>query len=191
MDVIVGSLMSGFAVALKPINLFYALLGAILGTITGVLPGIGPTAAMTILLSFTLGIDATSAMIMFAGIYYGAIYGGSTTSILLNIPGEAASVITCIDGYEMAKKGRAGAALTVAAVGSFVAGTISIIGLMIGAAALSNLALKFGPPEFLAIGVCGLVILVRLSNAPPLKSMMMVFFGMAVATVGIDLMSGN
>jgi putative tricarboxylic transport membrane protein len=191
MDVIVGSLMSGFAVALKPINLFYALLGAILGTITGVLPGIGPTAAMTILLSFTLGIDATSAMIMFAGIYYGAMYGGSTTSILLNIPGEAASVITCIDGYEMAKKGRAGAALTVAAVGSFVAGTISIIGLMIGAAALSNLALKFGPPEFLAIGVCGLVILVRLSNAPPLKSMMMVFFGMAVATVGIDLMSGN
>ena len=190
MDVLVN-LMSGFAIALQPINLFYALVGAILGTVTGILPGLGPTAAMAILLCFTVGLEPTSAIIMFSGIYYGAMYGGSTTSILLNIPGEAASVVTCIDGYKMAQKGRAGAALTVAAVGSFVAGTISIIGLMTGATALSNLALKFGPPEFLAIGVCGLIILVRLINAPPLKSLMMVFFGMAVATVGIDLISGN
>jgi putative tricarboxylic transport membrane protein len=190
MDVL-ANLMSGFAIALQPINLFYALVGAFLGTVTGILPGIGPMAAMAILISFTLSLEATSAIIMFSGIYYGAMYGGSTTSILLNIPGEAASVVTCIDGYKMAQKGRAGAALTVAAVGSFVAGNISIIGLMTGATALSNLALKFGPPEFLAIGVCGLIILVRLINAPPLKSLMMVFFGIAVSTVGIDLISGN
>jgi len=190
MDLLLNSLISGFAIALQPINLFYALVGAILGTVVGVLPGIGPLGAMAILLSFTLGIDATGAMIMFAGIFYGAMYGGSTTSILMNIPGESASVVTCIDGYAMALKGRAGAALTVAAVGSFVAGNISIIGLMIGAAALSSLALMFGPPEFLAISVCGLIILVRLSDAPLLKSVMMLLFGMAVATVGLDILTG-
>jgi len=152
MDIWSG-LLAGFATALKPLYLYYALLGAILGTITGVLPGLGPLGAMAILLSFTLKLDATAAMILFAGIYYGAMYGGSTTSILLNIPGEAASVVTCIDGYRMAQKGRGGAALTVSAVGSFVAGTISIIGLMVAASLLANVALKFGPPEFFAIGV--------------------------------------
>src|SRR5512135_1907503 len=154
-------LLSGFSIALNPIYIYYALLGTILGTITGVLPGLGPLGAMAILLSFTLTMDATGAMILFAGIYYGAMYGGSTTSILLNIPGEAASVVTCIDGYKMARKGRAGAALTISAVGSFVAGTISIFGLMIAASALANVALKFGPPEFFAIGVCGLVLLAK------------------------------
>ena len=145
-------LMGGLASAITPLYLYYALLGAVLGTITGILPGLGPLGAMAILLSFTLNMDATAAMILFAGIYYGAMYGGSTTSILLNIPGEAASVVTCIDGYEMAQKGRAGAALTVSAVGSFVAGTISILGLMVVALFLSTVALKFGPPEFFAIG---------------------------------------
>ncbi len=143
------------------------------------------------LLSFTLSLDATGAMILFAGIYYGAMYGGSTTSILLNIPGEAASVVTCIDGYEMAKKGRAGAALTVSAVGSFVAGTISIFGLMVAASLLANLALKFGPPEFFAIGVCGLVLLVRLSGGALLHSLIMVLLGMAVATIGLDFITGS
>ncbi len=190
MDVLVN-LMSGFAIAMQPSNLFYALVGVFLGTITGVLPGIGPTAAMTILISFTLGLEATSSTIMFAGIYYGAMYGGSVTSILLNMPGEAASVVTCVEGYQMAKKGRAGAALTMAAIGSFVAGTISIVGLMIGAVFLSSLALKFGPPEFLALGVCGLIMLVRMIDAPLLKSLIMVLFGMAVVSVGVDPMSGN
>jgi len=132
MDVL-HQLMMGFQVAATPINLLWALIGAFVGTIVGVLPGIGPLGSMAILLSFTLKMDATTAMIFFAGIYYGAMYGGSTTSILLNIPGEAASVVTCIDGYKMAQKGRAGAALTISAVGSFVTGTLSIIGLMFAA----------------------------------------------------------
>src|SRR5512147_747566 len=157
------SLWSGFSIALNPLYLYYAFLGTILGTITGVLPGLGPLGAMAILLSFTLTMDATGAMILFAGIYYGAMYGGSTTSILLNIPGEAASVVTCIDGYQMARKGRGGAALAVSAVGSFVAGTLSIIGLMFAASILADAALKFGPPEFFAIGAIGLLFLVRLS----------------------------
>jgi putative tricarboxylic transport membrane protein len=145
---------------------------------------------MAILLSFTLSLDATGAMILFAGIYYGAMYGGSTTSILLNIPGEAASVVTCIDGYKMARKGRAGAALTVSAVGSFIAGTISIFGLMIAASMLANVALQFGPPEFVAIGVSGLVLLVRLSGGSLLHSFIMILLGMAVATVGLDFVTG-
>jgi len=184
------SLSSGFSTALQPLYLYYALLGTILGTIVGVLPGLGPLGAMAILLSFTLNLDATAAMILFAGIYYGAMYGGSTTSILLNIPGEAASVVTCIDGYKMAQKGRAGAALTVSAVGSFVAGTISIFGLMVAASMLANVALQFGPPEFVAIGVCGLVLLIRLSGGSLIKSMIMILLGMAVATVGMDFVTG-
>jgi putative tricarboxylic transport membrane protein len=170
--------------------LLYALVGAILGTITGVLPGLGPLGAMAILLSFTLTMNATGAMILFAGIYYGAMYGGSTTSILLNIPGEAASVVTCIDGFQMSKKGRAGAALTVSAVGSFIAGTISILGLMFATLFLSDVALRFGPAEFFAIGVCGLILLVRLSGGSTLQSVIMILVGMALATVGVDFLSG-
>ena len=184
-------LLGGFATALKPLYLYYGLLGAILGTITGVLPGLGPLGAMAILLSFTLSMDATGAMILFAGIYYGAMYGGSTTSILLNIPGEAASVVTCIDGYKMAQKGRAGAALTVAAVGSFIAGTISILGLMVVALFLSDIALRFGPAEFFAIGVCGLVLLMRLSGGSLLQSFIMILVGMALGTVGVDFLTGT
>jgi putative tricarboxylic transport membrane protein len=187
---IVQGLFHGFSLALSPLYLYYALMGAILGTIVGVLPGLGPLGAMAILLSFTLKLDATGAMILFAGIYYGAMYGGSTTSILLNIPGEAASVVTCIDGYQMAQKGRAGAALTVSAVGSFIAGTISILGLMGVALFLADIALRFGPPEFFAIGVCGLALLVRLSEGSPLQSFIMILLGMALATVGVDFLTG-
>lgn len=161
---IAHNLFGAFAIACKPLYLYYALLGAILGTIVGVLPGLGPLGAMSILFSFTLKLDAIGAMILFAGLYYGAMYGGSTTSILLNMPGEAASVVTCIDGFKMAKKGRAGAALTVSAVGSFIAGTISIIGLTIATLFLADVALRFGPPEFFAIGACGLALLVRLDR---------------------------
>jgi len=184
------SLLGGFGTALKPLYLYYALVGAILGTITGVLPGLGPLGAMAILLSFTLTMDATGAMVLFAGIYYGAMYGGSTTSILLNIPGEAASVVTCIDGYKMSQKGRGGAALAVSAVGSFIAGTISILGLMVVALYLSDIALRFGPAEFFAIGVCGLVLLVRLSGGSLLQSFIMILVGMALSTTGVDFLTG-
>lgn len=184
------SLLGGFATALKPVYLYYALIGSVMGTITGVLPGLGPLGAMAILLSFTLTMDATGAMILFAGIYYGAMYGGSTTSILLNIPGEAASVVTCIDGFKMAQKGRAGAALAVSAVGSFIAGTISILGLMAAALFLSDIALRFGPPEFFAIGLCGVILLVRLSGGSLLQAFIMILLGMAVATVGVDFLTG-
>jgi putative tricarboxylic transport membrane protein len=174
MDVL-NQLMMGFQVAATPVNLLWALIGAFVGTIVGVLPGIGPLGSMAILLSFTLNMEATTAMIFFAGIYYGAMYGGSTTSILLNIPGEAASVVTCIDGYKMAQKGRGGAALTISAVGSFVAGTLSIIGLMFAASILADAALKFGPPEFFAIGAIGLLFLV----------------GLALSTIGTDRLHGS
>jgi putative tricarboxylic transport membrane protein len=187
---IAHSLGAGFATAFTPLYLYYALLGTILGTITGVLPGLGPLGAMAILLGFTLTMDPTGAMILFAGIYYGAMYGGSTTSILLNIPGEAASVVTCIDGYQMTQKGRGGAALTIAAVGSFIAGTISILGLIVVALFLSDIALRFGPPEFLAIGVSGLILLIRLTGGPILQSLIMILVGMALATVGVDFLTG-
>jgi putative tricarboxylic transport membrane protein len=187
---IITNLLNGFAIALQPDYMLYALLGTVLGTITGVLPGLGPLGAMSILLGFTLKLDATGALILFAGIYYGAMYGGSTTSILLNIPGEAASVVTCLDGYQMAQRGRAGAALTVSAVGSFIAGTLSIFGLMVACPFLSNVALKFGPAEFFAIGVFGLILLVRLTGGSTLKSIMMILLGMALGTVGMDLETG-
>jgi putative tricarboxylic transport membrane protein len=187
---IFSSLMHGFGTALQPVYIFYVLIGTILGTITGVLPGLGPLGAMAILLGFTLKLDATGAMILFAGIYYGAMYGGSTTSILLNIPGEAASVVTCLDGYKMAQKGRAGAALTVSAAGSFFAGTVSIFGLMVACPFLANVALKFGPPEFFAIGIFGLALLVRLTGGSVLKSLIMILIGMMVGTVGMDLETG-
>ncbi len=186
-----SNLTLGFSTALQPLYLLIAFFGAVMGTITGILPGFGPLAAMSILLSFTLHLDATGAMILFAGIYYGAMYGGSTTSILLNIPGEAASVVTCIDGYKMAQRGRGGAALTVSAVGSFVAGTISIIGLMVASTFLANVALRFGPPEFFAIGVCGLTMLVRLNTGPMIKALLMVLLGLALSMVGMDTITGT
>ena len=141
------SLAHGFAIAFQPDNLWYAFIGCLVGTLVGVLPGIGPLAGISILLPVTFGLNATQAVIMLAGIYYGSQYGGSTTSILMRIPGEASSVMTCIDGNAMAKKGRAGAALCIAAIGSFIAGTFGIVMLTLIAPPLAALALKFGPPE--------------------------------------------
>ena len=136
----------GFSVALAPSVLLYAFVGCVVGTLVGVLPGIGPLAGISLLLPASFGLDATSAIVLLAGIYYGAMYGGSTTSILMRIPGEAASVMTCIDGYEMTRQGRAGPALAIAAIGSYIAGTVSIVGLMLLAPPLASFALRFGPP---------------------------------------------
>jgi putative tricarboxylic transport membrane protein len=184
------SLLYGFSVSLTPINLFYCALGVLLGTIVGVLPGIGPLGGITILLPTTFGMEPVSAIIMLAGIYYGAMYGGSTTSILVNIPGEAASVVTCFDGYQMARKGRAGPALSIAAFGSYIAGTLSVLGLMLLAPLLAALALRFGPPEQFSLMVLGLVILAYMGTGSVLKALMMIVLGLALAAVGIDHLSG-
>src|SRR5512144_596178 len=148
---ILSNLGAGFAVAITPINLLYCFLGSFIGTAIGVLPGLGRPATIALLLPVTYGISATSAVILLAGIFYGAMYGGSTTSILLNIPGEAASVVTCLDGYKMARQGRAGPALGISAMGSFVAGTISLVGLSLIAPSLARAALTFGPPEYFTV----------------------------------------
>jgi len=184
------SLLYGFSVSLTPANLLYCALGVVLGTIVGVLPGIGPLGGITILLPITFGMEPVSAIIMLAGIYYGAMYGGSTTSILVNIPGEAASVVTCFDGYQMARKGRAGPALSIAAAGSYIAGTLSVLGLMLLAPMLARLALKFGPPEQFSLMVLGLVILAYMGTGSVLKALMMIILGLTVAMVGIDHLSG-
>src|SRR6185503_3430755 len=155
----IDSLLLGFSVAFQPGVLLYAFLGCVVGTLVGMLPGIGPLAGISILLPVTFGLDATKAIVMLAGIYYGSQYGGSTTSILMRIPGEAASVMTCIDGYAMAQKGRAGAALCIAAVGSFIAGTFGVIALTVIAPPLGAFALRFGPPEYTALLIVGLIFL--------------------------------
>ena len=189
MDIFSG-LLQGFAVALSPINLLFAFLGAVIGTIIGILPGIGPLGTMALLLSITYGLDPVTGMILFAGIYFGAMYGGSTTSILLNIPGEAASVVTTIEGYQMARKGRAGAALAVAAVGSFIAGTLSLLGLSFMAPTLAEAALKFGPWEYFAVALAGLMIMSRLQGGNLLRSLMMISFGLTLGTVGMETVAG-
>ena len=183
-------LMQGFAVSLTGPNLLACTFGVVVGTLTGVLPGIGVTGTMALLLPISFGMDLTTALIMFAGIYYGAMYGGSTTSILVNLPGEAASVVTALDGYQMAKKGRAGAALTVSAIGSFVAGTLSLVALTFFAPLLAKAALKFGPPEYFAIALFGLVILTNLTGKNPLKSLLMVLVGIMLSTIGMDALTG-
>ena len=146
-------------VALQPVNLFYCFIGCVAGTLVGVLPGIGPTSAVALLLPTTFHMTPISAIIMLSGIAYGSAYGGSTTSILVNVPGESCSVVTCLDGYQMARRGRAGAALGIAAFGSFIAGTIGVVGLMLLAPPLAEAALKFGPPEYFALMILGLTIL--------------------------------
>jgi putative tricarboxylic transport membrane protein len=180
----------GFSVALSPSVMLYAFIGCLIGTLVGVLPGVGPLAGISLLLPATFGMDATRAIVMLAGIYYGAMYGGSTTSILMRIPGEAASVMTCIDGYAMARKGRAGAALAIAAVGSYVAGTVSIVGLMLLAPPLAAFALRFGPPEYFALLLFGLLVLAYMSAGSMLKSLAMAALGLLLGMVGIDQMSG-
>ena len=185
------SLWLGFSVALQPAVLWYAFIGCIIGTLVGVLPGIGPLAGISILLPLTFGLNATNAIVMLAGIYYGSQYGGSTTSILLRIPGEAASVMTCIDGNAMARKGRAGAALCIAAVGSFIAGTFGVIVLTVIAPPLAGFALRFGPPEYTALLVLGLVFLAYMSTTSLARTLLMAAFGLLLGTIGIDVMTGH
>jgi putative tricarboxylic transport membrane protein len=162
-----------------------------MGTIVGILPGIGPSASIALLIPITYGMDPTSALIMMAGIYYGTKYGGSTTAILIRTPGEAASVMTSIDGYEMARKGRAGAALAVSAIGSFIAGTIGVVGLTIFAIPLSSMALKFGPSEYFTLMLFAMTAVASLSGKSPAKGMLSTIFGLMIATIGIDLQSGQ
>ena len=180
----------GFSVALSPPILFYAFVGCVVGTLVGVLPGVGPLAGISLLLPATFGLDATRAIVMLSGIYYGAMYGGSTTSILMRIPGETASVMTCIDGYAMARKGRAGAALAIAAVGSYVAGTVSVVGLMLLAPPLASFALRFGPPEYFALLLLGLLVLAYMSGGSMLKGLAMSALGLLLGMIGIDQMTG-
>lgn len=189
MDVLEG-LGYGFSVLFTPGNLAAALIGALVGTLVGVLPGIGPVGSMALLFPVTVTFGPVTAVIMLAGIYYGSMYGGSTTSILMRIPGEAASVITAVDGYQMAQRGRAGAALAVSAVGSFVAGTVGLVALMMAAPLLADWALAFGPPEYFMIALLGLIALSRLSSGSLWRGLLMLMLGLALATVGTDTVSG-
>src|SRR5205823_1075013 len=175
---------------LAPNVLLYAFIGCVIGTLVGVLPGVGQLAGISMLLPASFGLDATSAIVLLAGIYYGAMYGGSTTSILMRIPGEAASVMTCIDGYEMTRKGRAGPALAIAAVGSYIAGTISVVGLMLLAPPLASFALRFGPPEYFALLLLGLLVLAYMSGGSMVKGLAMAAFGLLLGMIGIDQMTG-
>ena len=184
-------LISGFAIATTVANLMYCLLGAIAGTLVGILPGLGPIAGIALLIPVTLGLNPTSAIIMLAGIYYGAMYGGSTTSILLNVPGETASVITCIDGYQMAQKGKAGPALAMCAIGSFIAGTLAIFGMVFLAPPLADAALAFGPAEYFSLMVCGFIVLSNVTGSSLLKSLMMAVAGLIIGTVGLDPVTGD
>jgi putative tricarboxylic transport membrane protein len=181
----------GFQVALQPINLLYCFVGVFIGTLVGVLPGLGPAAAIALLLPSTFAASPLSAIIMLAGIYYGAMYGGSTTSILVNIPGEAASVVTCLDGHAMARQGRAGAALGIAAFGSFIAGTLSVVVLTFLAPFLSRVTLRFGPPEYFTLMILGLTLLTFFARESMLKALMMAAVGLLCGTVGQDTISGR
>jgi putative tricarboxylic transport membrane protein len=184
-------LLGGFATALTLKNLGYCLAGAVVGTLVGILPGLGPIAGIALLIPATFGLDATAALIMLAGIYYGAMYGGSTTSILINVPGETASVITCLDGYKMAQQGRAGPALAIAALGSFVAGTIAIFGLVLIAPPLARAALAFGPAELAALMIFAFVVLSNVTGGSLTKALMMVVVGLILGTIGLDPVTGD
>jgi putative tricarboxylic transport membrane protein len=189
MDVL-KDLFFGFGVALQPVNLLYCFFGVFIGTLIGVLPGVGPASALSLLLPITFYVPPVSTIILLAGITYGAMYGGSTTSILVNIPGEAASVVTCLDGYQMARKGRAGPALGISAFGSFIAGTITIFILIFLAPTLASMALKFGPPEYFALMVLGLSIMVYLAKGSIINALIVVCFGLILGTIGLDQMTG-
>jgi putative tricarboxylic transport membrane protein len=179
-------LMQGFATAVTPTNLLLCLMGCLWGTAVGVLPGLGPLAGMALLLPLTYSLDPTGAVIMLAGIFYGAMYGGSTTSILLRIPGEAASIVTCIDGHEMARKGRGGAALTIAAVGSFIGGSLSVIGLMVAAPLVANAMLAVGPAAEAVLMAMALIVVAFVSSGPAVKTLAMIALGLVIATIGLD-----
>jgi putative tricarboxylic transport membrane protein len=184
-------LLHGFNVAFQPINLLYCFVGVLAGTLIGVLPAIGPPAAVALLLPSVYSLNPVSAIIMLAGINYGAMYGGSTTSILVNVPGEGCSVVTCLDGYQMAKKGRAGPALGIAAFGSFIAGNMSILGLMLFAPTLARMALRLGSPEYFTLMVLSLTMVSYMVRGSMVKALMMVAWGLILSTVGIDIISGK
>jgi putative tricarboxylic transport membrane protein len=188
---ILNNLLNGFAIALTPNSLIFCFIGVLLGTLIGVLPGIGPTAGIAMLIPISSGMDPTTAIIMLAGMYYGSMYGGSTTAILINTPGEAASVITAVDGYQMARQGRAGAALSMAAIASYVAGTASLIGLMLLAPPLAELALRFGPSEYFALMLLGMTIVVGLAGKSLTKGLISAAIGMMLATIGLDPQDGS
>ncbi len=185
-----SNLFLGFQVALSPQNLVFCFVGCLLGTLIGVLPGIGPVTGVALLIPITYGLDATTALITMAGVYYGAMYGGSTTSILLNVPGESASTVTCLDGYQMARNGRAGPALGMSALSSFFAGTFAVIMVTLIAEPLADFALTFGPPEYFALTFLGLTMVTSLAGKSMIKGMMSAVFGLLVACVGIDAISG-
>ena len=184
-------MLNGFQVAFQPINLLYCFIGVFIGTLVGVLPGLGPAAAIALLLPSTFALSPVASIIMLAGIYYGAMYGGSTTSILVNIPGEAASVVTCLDGHAMARQGRAGPALGIAAFGSFIAGTLSILILTFLAPLLVKIALSFGPPEYFSLMVLGTTLVTYFTQGSMVKALMMALVGVLLGSVGVDSISGR
>ena len=190
MDVL-NNLLAGFQTALTFKNIYLCFIGCLWGTVVGILPGIGPLAGIALLIPATFGMDATGAIIMLAGIYYGAMYGGSTTSILMNIPGESASVVSCLEGYQMTRKGRGGAALFIAAWGSWIGGTIGIVGLMFLAPLLANEAVKFGPPEMFALLLIAFILLGSLGKGSFFRSVPMILLGLLIGTVGIDQLTGT
>ena len=188
---ILGQLGLGFSVALTPQNLAFAFAGALVGTMVGILPGIGPAAGIALLLPVTFGLPPVSSLIMLAGIYYGAMYGGTLTSVLINTPGESASVATTFDGYQMALQGRAGAALGIAAIGSFIAGTLGVVALMLAAPTLADVAVLFGPPEYFALATLGLLTIAGLGGSSATKALLAAVAGLALATIGADPMTGS
>jgi putative tricarboxylic transport membrane protein len=187
---LIANLSTGFSVAFAPINLVFVTAGVIIGTLIGALPGIGPVAGLSILIPLAFGMDPTGAMILMCGVYYGCMYGGTITSVLLNVPGESSSLMTCLDGYQMAQQGRAGPALTVAAIGSFIAGTFSVVMLTLLAPPLAEAALSFGPPEYFALMLLGLSAITGLTGRSRAKGYAMGFIGLAMATIGLDPIGG-
>ncbi|MBM4314198.1 MAG: tripartite tricarboxylate transporter permease [Deltaproteobacteria bacterium] len=188
---VIYDLIYGFGIALQPGNLIACFVGVFLGTLVGVLPGIGPVGAMSLLLPVTFVLPPVNGIIMLSGIYYGSMYGGSTTSILVNIPGEAASVVTTLDGYQMAKRGRAGPALGIAALGSFIAGTFGLVGLMLLAGPLAEFAVKFGPVEYFSLMSLGLSLLVYLTQGSILRGLIMAGLGIFLSLIGQDIITGK
>jgi putative tricarboxylic transport membrane protein len=188
---IIHNVLYGFSISLMPANLFACFIGVLLGTLVGVLPGLGVVAAISLLLPITFKMGTVSSIIMLAGIFYGAQYGGSTTSILVNIPGESTSVVTCIDGYQMARQGRAGAALGISAFGSFIAGTLSVVGIMLLAPMLGKVAVKFDAPDYAGLFILGLTLVTYLASGSRLKAMAMAIIGLLLGTIGLDPVTGT
>jgi putative tricarboxylic transport membrane protein len=186
-----ADLAGGFAVALTPINLFWAFVGVVLGTAIGVLPGLGPALTIALLLPITFHVEATAAFILFAGIYFGALFGGSTTSILINTPGESSTIITALEGFKMARKGRGGPALATAAIGSFVAGTIGVIGITLLAPTIVEFALRFSPADYFALMLFAFVMVSAVLGNSVLRGLTSLALGLIIGLVGVDLQSGQ